>query len=172
MSNIVSIKPQSKKRKKSVRKRIIIGIVVLLVLVAAGVIGWRVYENQKKPAEQSTEAEVKPQPIKVASPEDIQSRIDAEADNKAKANLYSEMSTTYQLNDDNQQALEAALQAYELDPSLSRTAVVAAMYEAVGDKPKAVEFYKMALEKTSPPSSPGVRSDYADYQAKIQELEG
>lgn len=172
MSNIVSIKPESKKRKKSVRKRIIIGIVMLLILVAAGVVGWRVYEGQRKPAEQSTESEVNPQPIVIASPEDIQNRIDAEADDKAKADLYSELSTTHQLNGDNQQALEAAIRAHELDSSLSRIVVVAAMYEAVGDKTKALEYYKKALEKTSPPSSPGVRSDYADYQAKIKELEG
>jgi tetratricopeptide (TPR) repeat protein len=172
----------------SKRKKIIIIIIAWVVLVAACVaVGiWYVNRSPSDSGNQDPDPVVpvldtskfsglteKVQALEKKGDTEGAAAIYTEAatstDNKVeKAYLYSSASSVYLNADKLDKSLEAALDAYEAAPSEGSAALVADLYERLGDKQRAIEYYNKTIELIDPDDPTTYGSDF--YQSRIDEL--
>jgi tetratricopeptide (TPR) repeat protein len=173
----------------SKRKKIIIIIIAWVVLVAACVaVGiWYVNRSPANPGNQDPDTVVpvldpskfsglaeKVQALEQKGDTEGAAAVYTEAatstDNKVeKAYLYSSASSVYLNADKLDQSLESALDAYEAAPSEGSAALVADIYERLGDEQRAIEYYNKTIELIDPEDPTTYGSEF--YQSRIDELQ-
>jgi len=179
---------EAKLRSYFTKKRVIIGVVILLVMLVSAL---AIYTLVLSSGEQGSRTEVvKKEKIADArqvaeeaevktnagnakgAVSDLQSAIDAEADASKKNMLHVRLSSLY-LNelDDKQKAVKEAEKMNE-DGRKENSLYMAVLYEAVGDNKKAVKYYKNVIKSYEESGMDGYDYDYDSYVKKVKELEG
>lgn len=100
----------------------------------------------------------------------IDAAIEETADNSIKASLITAKVDIAFEEENPSRALQLALDAYDIYPSSRTAQEVAAIYAMIGDKAKALEYYRLAIQLTNENDE---SINYVQYsETKITELEG
>jgi cytochrome c-type biogenesis protein CcmH/NrfG len=170
------------------RKVIIITGVIVLVLVAAGAgIAIRWWQDTAQPGgtSETTEEETPTLPPVVDDLQNLRTEGDQETfdqelatalenpdyDDPTRALLYIQQGNAAYDNRDFNAALEAYLQADELDPSSQTAQLVGFAYQELGNNPKAIEFYQLTIERLDP-ANILYEADKAYFEERIRQLQG
>jgi tetratricopeptide (TPR) repeat protein len=175
----------SKKRKVL----IIIGI-VLVVLIAAGTgvaLRWwqDISQQQRGDSPEVSQEETATLPTVVDDLQNLRTEGDQEAfdqqlatalenpdyDDPTRALLFIQQGNAAYDNRDFNAALEAYLQADELDPSSQTAQLVGFAYQELGNNVKAVEFYHLTIERLDP-NNILYEADRAYFEDRIRRLQG
>jgi len=170
------------------RKRLILIIVTVLVLGGAGFFVWQYVlkaptgsannTNGSTATDTPTDVEIKGSVTdaqEAIAKKDyttayasLDAVIDKTADKPTKANLINEKASVAVAENDLDKALQLSLEAYKVYASNRTAQRVADAYARLGDKTKAIEYYRLALELTGNDTS----INYVRYyEAKIADLE-
>lgn len=96
---------------------------------------------------------------------------DTDANPETRYLLYIEKGNGLAAKQDLKGAIEAYLQAEQLQKTRSVAELLAESYSALGDKAKAIEYYKLAIARL-PADRPTSATDKEALELKIKELEG
>ena len=88
-----------------------------------------------------------------------------------KQKLYVQQGVNYGNSGDYQKALAAYLEAEKAKSDFTTSHLIGETYEALGDKPKAVEYYKKSITQLDPKAI-SYSSDKSYYESKVTELGG
>lgn len=145
------------------KKQIIVGIVVVAVVAAAAGFGVLVRMLQQQggnsPLSEEQELAKNKLPALITEVQDLQSsgktdeakkKIDealnnGQTDNSMKYMLYLQKGNALLNNGDTQGGIDQYLKAYEISGTYEVTRLLGESYQEIGNKPKAIEFYKKAL---------------------------
>lgn len=156
-------KQPSKKRKIF----IIVGIIVLVLVAAGAGVALRWWQDTNQQAGDTSQTEEEETPTLPAVVDDLQNlrnEGDQETfdqglatalenpdyDDPTRALLYIQQGNAAYDNRDFNAALEAYLQADELDPSSQTAQLVGFSYQELGNNAKAIEYYQLTIERFSP----------------------
>lgn len=170
------------------RKIIIIAGVVVLVLVAAGAgIALRWWQDASKQQEmsQTDEEETPTLPRVVDDLQNLRTEGNEEAfdqelttalenpdyDDPTRALLYIQQGSAAYDNKDFNAALEAFLQAEDLDPSSQTAQLVGFAYQELGNNAKAIEYYQLTIDRLNPENIL-YEADKAYFEDRINQLQG
>lgn len=174
-------KSHAKKKKRALHRSIV--AIVLLVIVIVGAAGWFLFTRKAETPKQTISREEELANITADADQkaaqqgvdkgaaEFDSAIEATNDAKEKSQFMASKATLYFNDGKLDQALVYALEADKLHGSSAVSALVAQIYEAQNNKPKAVEYYKKASGLIDP-QQPMAENDREYYQAKIKELGG
>lgn len=176
------------KRKKLLHKRVVLaaGIALLLIaMVGAGFLIWWLQKGAGGGAtEPYNEALEKPAPVAVqeaqkqalagntdAAQSTLQTAINQSTNTEEKQQLYVQQGVTYGNNGDYQKALQSYLEAEKVKSDFTTSHLIGEAYEALGDKAKAIEYFKKAISQLDPEAI-SYTMDKRVYEDKIRELGG
>lgn len=163
-----SVTPAPTHQKDNVHRKWLIIPVVLVVLVFAGVAGLGIVSKSNSKQAQpkpKTQSEIESDYI-----DQLQALLKKAKTNREKADIYDKIANEEVVSKKNTDALTHAQQAYSLDPTASRAAVVGAIASSQKNWKLATEWYKKAAAAT-PKTEPGVRSAYNEYLSQQKEAE-
>lgn len=94
----------------------------------------------------------------------------ASTDKKVQGQLLEDQALLAYNNADYTKALEYARAAEAKYPTRTTASMIARCSEALGDKPTAVEYYKLTIKRTDAATKQRNPSSVSEYEAKIKEL--
>lgn len=97
--------------------------------------------------------------------------IASQSDDTLKANLLIKKSALAFSNDRKEVALESAQTAYDLEVNLGTASTLAQLYDKKGEKEKAIEYYKKAVDLIDTEADPESSMDESFFKRRIAELE-
>lgn len=155
------------KQVRRVPKNVFI-VLLCLVLVAAGIIGWHFYKKVPSPTE--VESSIVSQNYKKAE-EQINKAISKTTSKSDKARLYGELGTVYNNEHQPDKAVEAYKQAAALGGMTAQLArTIAAIYYFNGNKEQAAVYYQKALDLW-PKNDPLYGAETRALKQTIQDLQ-
>lgn len=98
--------------------------------------------------------------------------IHQQTDEKLKLELLTNKAMTALNNDRIDVAIEAAQRADDIQSDLASTSLLAQLYDRRGDKEKAIEYYKKALQLLDQETADEGPSDKGLFERRIQQLGG
>jgi len=144
---------------------------LLLAIVIGGMTTWIViakHVQQKKLATTTVK-------VYAATPDnypsvagDIKSQISSTTDSKTKAVLYDQLALNAQTAGKTNDAVQAARNAEQLDPSGARAASLALLYQANNDWPNAVTWFQKAVDQTPKSADPRIDDAYNNYMSDLE----
>lgn len=157
------------KRQMSKRRKILIVVGIILLALIAVTTGmalrwWQDAGQQSNDTSETSGQELPPLPTVIDDLQNLRTNGDAETfdqdlatalanpdyDDPTRALLYIQQgNAAYDAKDFNA-ALESYLQAEALDQSSQTAQLVGFAYQELGDKPKAIEYYQLTIERFSP----------------------
>ncbi len=159
--------------------------VLLLAMVGVGFLVWWLQnkdtltppapynETLEKPAPKAVE-EAQKQALggdSAAAQTTLQNAIAQSTDTNEKQQLFVQQGVTYGNSGDYQKALQAYLEAEKVKSDFTTSHLIGETYEALGDAPKAIEYFKKGISQLDPKAI-GYKMDKQVYEDKIRELGG
>lgn len=157
---------QVKADTKSFNKKYLIIFAGVILIALSGVGVYYFYNsNQDNDIAQQEQEE-----FEVPAREELEDAIQSESDPTKKAELYREVTTVDQLNNDINSAQQAAQEAVNLDGSADSFAVLAGISEQKGEWAKAAEYYQKAADLSEKSDNPDANTPYNYYISKVNEM--
>jgi tetratricopeptide (TPR) repeat protein len=178
-----------KKKLKITKKQIVVATGVILLLFAAAGAGFLLWFLQNKDvpkgpaaldkskAPQMATGVEQAQSLAIAGKPDEAQKVIADALNKPgvsdtdKAQLITQQGLIYANQGDHQKALDTYLEAEKAKSGFTISHLIGEQYEALGNKAKAIEYFKKAVSQLDK-TSIGYTSDKKYYEDKIIALGG
>lgn len=174
----------SGKRRKVI---IIVGVIVVVLLAAGAGIALRWWQDvgQQQEMSQTDEEETPTLPRVVDDLQNLRTEGNEEAfdqelatalenpdyDDPTRALLYIQQGNAAYDNRDFSAALEAYLQADDLDPSSQTAQLVGFAYQELANNAKAIEYYQLTIDRLDPENIL-YQADKAYFEERISQLQG
>ena len=167
------------------KKRMVIGIIVIVLIVSGGVGSWIYFSNKKSASEKTATPLTQGEKLIVKTQQDTQKIVnyggkisDAEtiyddavstADDQTKATLFWQKASMYFNAGQYDDAIASAKQSEAINKTENIEQFIAMCYEQKGDTPNAILYYQNAIALVEK-SDPSAEAKIKNYQSSIDAL--